>query len=116
MALHAFVGTLGSGKTLSMTWWAAQQYNKGRTIFSNYRLGFPHYKVTHPDQLDQMKNGAAVLDELWLWMDSRCSGDELNKMRAYVLGKSRKRKRNLRHLGEITGKDKQRIRKMVPGT
>ena len=37
--------------------------------------------------------------------------------RSHLLsGKSRKRKRNLRHLGEITGKDKQRIRKMVPGT
>lgn len=92
MALHAFVGTLGSGKTIALTWWAAQQYNKGRKIFSNYKLGFPHYKVTHPDQLDQMREGAAALDELWLWMDSRCSGDELNKMRTYVLGKSRKRK------------------------
>jgi large subunit ribosomal protein L35 len=31
-------------------------------------------------------------------------------------GKTRKRKRSLRHLGEITGADKQRIRKMVPGS
>lgn len=37
--------------------------------------------------------------------------------RSHLLsGKSRKRKRSLRQLGEITGKDKQRIRKMIPGS
>lgn len=113
MALSAFVGTLGAGKTLGLTWRAMIAHNQGKTLYSNYKLGFPHYTIDHPDQLEDIRNGFAALDELWLWMDSRASGDQKNMFRAKVLAKSRKRKIEIGYTAQNLMQIDKRIRNVT---
>lgn len=92
MALIGFIGDLGSGKTLSLTYFAYRSYLKGRKIFSNYEsLVFADKIIRSIDDLENMRSGFASLDELWLWIDSRLSMTLKNRVGSMILIKSRKR-------------------------
>lgn len=78
-----------------MTYLAARNYMKGRQIFSNYNLNFPHQLVNTPEEIVDMKEGMFCGDELWTWADSRMSGSKKNKFLTYILSKSRKRGINI---------------------
>lgn len=78
-----------------MTYLAARNYMKGRQIFSNYSLNFPHQLVNTPEEIVDMKEGMFCGDELWTWADSRMSGSKKNKFLTYILSKSRKRGINI---------------------
>lgn len=92
MVLMAILGELGSGKTLSLTYLALRNYYKGRNIYANYALKkIPFTLITQPEQILQMHDGFAALDELWTWADSRASGSKKNKFITPILSKSRKR-------------------------
>ena len=89
--LVAICGNLGSGKTLSLTfmgWWFLK---KGYDIYSNYKLNFPHKRLTSFKDLSNFNNGVFLGDELWSWTDSREFGSRKNKDINAILLKSRKR-------------------------
>jgi len=89
MVLLCLEGELGSGKTLGLTYLAALNYNKGRTIYSNYELRFPYTYVDTIEMISEMENCFAALDEFWLWADSRASHSKKNKIISTVLLQSR---------------------------
>jgi len=95
--IFGFIGTVGSGKTLSMTVEAFKYYNKGMKIFSNYGLSFPHEKLTKKrfdtliEEKEQLQNCVILLDEIHIWLDSRSSMSKKNKTVTYFLLQTRKR-------------------------
>lgn len=93
MVLFAIIGELGSGKTLALSYLAwSNWFKRGRKIFSNYNFyGFPFTKVNSILDLDKMKDGFFAGDELWLWVDSRTSKKDKNRIISNILLKSRKR-------------------------
>lgn len=93
MVLFLITGELGAGKTLALTYLAWNNWvKKKRSIFSNYNLyGFPFTPVKTIPDLDKMHEGFFAGDELWLWIDSRTSKKERNRIVSSILLKSRKR-------------------------
>lgn len=91
MVLMAICGELGAGKTLCLTYFAYRNWCKGKDIYSNYKLAFPHKFIGSVRQIDTMTQGFFAGDELWLWLDSRCSISKKNKVVSAILLKSRKR-------------------------
>lgn len=91
MGIMAFVGNLGTGKTLGMTFVGLKKYNEGRKIFSNYNLAFPHTLISTIEDIDKIKNGIFLGDELWLWLDARRTTMKSHKVINDILTKSRKR-------------------------
>ena len=69
----AFTGTLGSGKTLSMTFWGRYFGAKlNCPVYANYQTSFAS-PISDWKQLTQITNGIVLLDELHILMDSRKS-------------------------------------------
>jgi len=92
MVLLAIVGGLGSGKTLSLTYLAWRNWKlKGRKIYSNYWLTFPHKRIQKISDLEEMENGFFAGDELWLWIDSRIAVSKRNRVVSTILLQSRKK-------------------------
>jgi len=88
--LIAFAGNLGSGKTVSLTYFALLAHLGGRKVYSNYRLyGMPYYPVHSIDQVASMHDGFAAMDEFWLWADSRVSSSKRNRAVARIIAASR---------------------------
>jgi intein/homing endonuclease len=87
------IGELGAGKTLSLTFLAWKNwFYRHKTIYSNYHLyKIPYIYIDTVEKLDAMREGFAVLDEFWLWIDSRTTRSNKNKIVADILLKSRKR-------------------------
>lgn len=66
-----FTGSLGSGKTLSMTFWG--RYLASRLhmpVYSNYKTSFSQ-QIDSWDYLTSITNGVVLLDELHITFDSR---------------------------------------------
>lgn len=66
------------GKTLGMVMWAFDEFTKGRRIFSNIQLGFPHEplqfrEIKLQDGVSPFWNGHIVIDELNFYFDGRRS-------------------------------------------
>lgn len=92
-----FTGTVGGGKTLSMTVEAYKYYRQGHAIYSNYWLNFPHTLLTAKrfremiEEKEQLQNVVLLLDEAHIWIDSRGSMTKKNKMISYFILQTRKR-------------------------
>jgi len=96
MVLMGIMGELGAGKTLCLTYFALRNYHKQRQLFMNYHLKkLPYTYVKSPEDILNMRDGFAGLDELWTWADSRISSSKKNKFITLVLAKSRKRGINI---------------------
>lgn len=89
--LIGIVGELGTGKTTVLTWLGYRAYLKGRTVYANYGVKFPHIKVINPGDIIKMQNGVFLGDELWVWLDSRMAQRRKNIMLAEILRLSRKK-------------------------
>lgn len=94
----AFVGTVGSGKTLSAVYEAYKYYKyKGYTVYSNIGLKFPHIKLNRKtlDALIKEKKGlqdaVLLMDEVHISVDSRSSMSKRNKAISYFVLQTRKR-------------------------
>lgn len=105
-----FIGTVGGGKTLSMTWEGFQYYRQGYQVYANYRLTFPKIKGclepilinkklfdTMIKEKQQLQNAVLLFDELHIWLDSRGSMEKKRKGITYFILQTRKR--NVRLLG-----------------
>lgn len=62
-----------------------------KNVYSNYGLDLFHYRLESLDDLDEVRDGLLVLDELWYTIDSRSANTKENKFSSVVLSKSRKR-------------------------
>jgi len=90
--LVVIVGDLGSGKTLLATLIAAHD---DRPVYANYamRLDNDRYHQLEPQMLEKLNTPSLiVLDEAYLYLESRLSGRDLNLYMDYILLQSRKRK------------------------
>lgn len=92
-------GRLGSGKTLTATTFVVLDYlEAGRHIVSNYHLkGVPFTFLDYELFLSYMKNDkelkntSVVLDEAYLFVDSRMSQTGFSKLMTYFVMQTRKR-------------------------
>ena len=117
MALYAYIGELGTGKTLGLTYMALRNWLKGKDIYSNYKLNFPDVPFNNKiryvrsiDEIQNIKEGFACLDELWLWTDSRASGSKKNKIISMILNSSRKRGYDIGYTSQSLHQIDKRIR------
>jgi len=96
---NAFIGETGSGKTISLTWFA---YKINRVIsnmdiklFSNYHFkgDYWDYKyMEHPDEMLKIRFGFAFTDDMWRWcLDSYDSHRKALKKYDELQGVGRKR-------------------------
>lgn len=95
MVLVGIIGELGAGKTLALTYIGFKKMREGRIVYSNYHLKSPYFKkynfVESAKQIEDMNKGIALMDEFWIWLDSRESTKQRNKIISGILLKSRKR-------------------------
>lgn len=112
MVLFAIVGELGSGKTLALSYLAWNNwFKKHRKIFSNYNFyGFPFTLIKTIPELDKMKTGFFAGDELWLWLDSRTTKKDRNRIVSNILLKSRKREITIAYTTQSIHQVDKRIR------
>ena len=92
MVCILILGGLGSGKTLFMTILAKMI---AKPIFSNYALKFSDIAVK-PLEIEKLfhseyQNCCVLMDEAYIYLESRISGSEMNRCLSYVLFQSRKR-------------------------
>lgn len=91
----------GAGKTAVMTFMALKYFSQGFRLYSNYQIVDPETKmnlsivIESKHDLERMRNGFFLGDELWDWMDSRMSMDDINLFLSGLLLKLRKRHANL---------------------
>ena len=111
--LFGITGHLGSGKTLALTWMAIQQWIEGRDIYSNYNLKIPHYYVRNTNFIDNMRDGFACMDELWLWADSYKFMTKKTQFVNKVLAKSRKRGFDIGYTTQTPKQVAKRIREIT---
>jgi len=104
-------GNLGSGKTLTATYLASRYFMEGKKIYSNYALKMiPHERIYSIRELNNIREGVFIADELWTWIDSRLSQKAVNKVTSLVLAKSRKRDLTIVWTAQIVGSIEKRIR------
>ena len=113
MVLMAFVGELGAGKTLSLTYFAYLNHLKGVKVYSNYHLNFPYEPVRTLEDIEDMREGFFAGDELWLWMDSRASQNKKNRVISSILLKSRKRGIQIAYTTQSFGQIDVRVRRIT---
>jgi len=111
--LIAIIGDLGSGKTLTLTFFALMYYVSNRTVYANYHLAFPHVYVSDINMLNEIRYGGFFGDELWLWIDSRASSSARNRFVSMILAKSRKRKLDIFYTTQIFRQIDLRIRRLT---
>jgi hypothetical protein len=109
----AIVGELGSGKTLVLTLLGYKAYKLGYKVFSNYWVAFPHVKVINPLDIEKIREGIFLADELWVWVDSRLSGSEQNQFLSKILLKTRKKKIILMYTAQNLSQIDLRIRNIT---
>ena len=94
-------GGLGTGKTCIETKYGITDHliNNNRKMYSNYHL--KNYPYTKLDILDlyfnepELKNITILGDELYTFMDCRCSMKERNRLESYFIAQTRKKTCNL---------------------
>ena len=101
---------MGTGKTLTLTGLGKYLQEIGFDIYSNYPVKFPHKPITNPLEIDTIKNGIFLGDELWNWMDSRVSARKQNQVISGILLKSRKRGFHVLHTAQFFSQPDKRLR------
>lgn len=94
MTILLFVGDIGTGKTLMLTFFTLLYYAGGANIYANYVLEKIKYKPLNKlkSLLDlEIGQNFLAIDEGWLSMDSRRSGSTGNILMSRGILQSRKR-------------------------
>lgn len=108
-----FKGYKGSGKTLAMTLFLYLEYKKGKKIYTNYPVGFPHEYIDVQKLVDldeQLQNAVIGIDELHMICDSRRSSSKQNMLMSYFVLQSRHRSVNFYYTTQLDGQIDVRIR------
>jgi hypothetical protein len=93
-----FIGTIGTGKTISSVRQLYFFYKLNYTIYSNIKLNFPYIPITYEMIKNYAKDKKAFtnkslifIDEITLFLDSRRSGSAKNLIITYFLLQTRKK-------------------------
>lgn len=92
-----FLGEQNSGKTLSMSYYGYEYYKKGFEVYANYNLSYEHKKLTktvieeYTKNTQQFNKCVFMIDELYLFLDSRNFSKGINKILSYFLLQTSKR-------------------------
>lgn len=108
-----FKGYKGSGKTLAMTLFLYLEYKKGKKIYTNYPVNFPHEYIDVQKLVDldkQLQNAVIGIDELHMICDSRRSSSKQNMLMSYFVLQSRHRSVNFYYTTQLDGQIDVRIR------
>ena len=94
MVVAILTGLKGDGKTTLSTLFAYNAYKRGRPVYSNYGLKFPYTglylnKVKH--EIDRLQDAMLVVDEAYLYVDSRNPMSKGNKAISYLVLQTRKK-------------------------
>lgn len=95
--IEVFLGTVGSGKTLSMVYEGYKYYRRGLKIYANFKLNFPYEPLTYKrlnemiQNKEQLQDAVLLLDEIHIAIDSRNSMSKKNKIISYFILQTRKR-------------------------
>lgn len=113
MGLITILGDLGDGKTLLMLVLA---YYENIPIVSNFNITLPDRKIENFDINKfiqaQYENCAILLDEAYVYLESRISGSELNQIMGYILLQSRKKNVHLYITAQMLSSIDKRYREM----
>jgi len=106
-------GLKGSGKTMMLTLLLYMEYRKGRKIYTNYEVFFPHeiIDVQKMIELDaSLENAVVGISELHLICDARRHGTKQNVLMSYFILQSRHRDVDLYYDTQFDGQVDIRIR------
>jgi len=87
-------GDLGSGKTLFLVA-LAKILHKHEPVYANFQLKLPNTQVVDIEDIENITDGTLMVDEAYLWFESRRSVSDLNTYLSRVVFQSRKRGFNL---------------------
>jgi len=112
MTLINLNGSVGSGKTLFVT---ASVIQEDKPIYSNYKINHPNYNELFPETLldAEMSGSNVVIDEAYIWLESRLSGKPINLYLSYILFQSRKRNMDIYLTDQILGSIDLRFRELT---
>lgn len=112
--LVIITGTLGSGKTLLMTYFYL--ISKKKYHYTNYYIKTYHNKKVIPFKIQNIfeikDNSNLYLDEGYLYLESRTSTALLNRILSYLLFQSRKRDLNIYITAQSLGTIDKRFREL----
>ncbi len=109
--LVSFIGDIGSGKTLGMTFFASRDK---RPVYSNYKIKIPNYRPLKPETLVTLEDASlALIDEAYAWLESRRSGADSSLYFSYILFQSRKRKTDIYMTNQLISTVDVRFRMMA---
>lgn len=87
--LVSIIGKIGSGKTLLATRLALADKRK---VYANYKIDILNYeKLTLAKLFELNEPALVIIDEGYVWLESRISQSKLNRYVSYVIFQSRKR-------------------------
>lgn len=88
--LGSVTGPLGSGKTLFLSLLGYLE-EENRDIYANFTLRLDNVNRIGIEDLERIEQGLLLIDEGYMWMDSRLSNSEMNRYLSRFIFKSRKR-------------------------
>jgi len=111
----AFCGKMGSGKTLSMTYFARMMQERGRDIISNYTLNFKHRLISKKEIQEYGKTKGASLKDVMMLIDEAqtmldCRQHQKNRIITYFILQTRKRGCDLAYTSQQFANVEKRLR------
>lgn len=94
MVVAIITGLKGDGKSTLSTMFAYNAYKAGRPVYSNYGLAFEYtelYLNKVKDEIEQLQDAMLVVDEAYLYVDSRNPMSKGNKAISYLVLQTRKK-------------------------
>ena len=105
--LGAILGGLGSGKTLFLTWLGLKNVGDSE-VYANFHIIHPKVKFLTPVgfvklalSTNKNKKYVILLDEVYGWLDSRCSASRTNRLLDIVGLQSRKRNMDIFYTAQL---------------
>jgi len=105
--LIAVLGGLGSGKTLLLTWIGLTSVEHSE-VYANFHIAHPKIHYLTPLEFVKLalstqknKNYIVLLDEVYGWLDSRCSATKTNRLLDIIGLQSRKRNMDIFYTAQI---------------
>jgi Holliday junction resolvase len=95
-------GLQGTGKTMLMTKLGQIAHKKsGSKIYANYHISYDYTPIVSLNDIDRMRDGIFLADELWLWLFSRSSMTKLNQELSKLIMLNRKRRLTIIYTAQL---------------